>query len=82
MVPPSNYHGEGGGTMILRPRVNGPVLFLMLLIGCAPFSKQPGIGPYNGAIAPAIEGTDSQGRAMRLADYRGKVVLLSFWHYG
>ena len=68
--------------MILRPRVNGPVLFLMLLIGCAPFSKQLGIGPYNGAIAPAIEGTDSQGRAMRLADYRGKVVLLSFWHNG
>ena len=68
--------------MILRPRVNGPVLFLMLLIGCAPFSKQPGIGPYNGAIAPAIEGTDSLGRVMRLADYRGKVVLLSFWHGG
>ena len=68
--------------MIRRPRVNGPVLLLLLMLGCAPFGKQPVVGPWTGGQAPAIEGTDSQARVVRLADYRGKVVLLSFWHGG
>ena len=68
--------------MFLRPRVHLPVLFLLMLIGCSPFSRQPGVGPWNGGRAPAIEGADSLGQAMRLADYRGQVVLLSFWHGG
>ena len=66
--------------MSLNQRVTGPVLFLVLLVGCAPFSKQPMIGPWNGRLAPPIEGEDSRGQPMRLADHRGKVVLLSFWH--
>ena len=66
--------------MILNPRVTGPVLFLVILVGCAPFAKQEAIGPHGGPLAPPIEGEDSRGQAMRLADYRGKVVLLSFWH--
>ena len=66
--------------MILSQRVTGPVLFLAILAGCAPFSKQPTIGPWNGRLAPPIEGEDSHGKPMRLADQRGKVVLLSFWH--
>jgi hypothetical protein len=32
-----------------------------------------------GEIAPDIEGEDIEGRAMKLSDYRGKVVLLDFW---
>jgi RNA polymerase sigma factor (sigma-70 family) len=32
-----------------------------------------------GQTAPDIEGEDLDGRPMKLADYRGKVVLLSFW---
>jgi len=29
--------------------------------------------------APQIEGEDIDGKPTRLADYRGKVVLLDFW---
>ena len=32
-----------------------------------------------GGSAPAIEGEDLDGRPMKLADFRGKVVLISFW---
>ena len=32
-----------------------------------------------GMVAPDIEGTDLQGQPMRLADFRGQVVLLDFW---
>jgi thiol-disulfide isomerase/thioredoxin len=33
-----------------------------------------------GKTAPEIVGEDLDGRPMRLSDYRGKVVVLSFWH--
>jgi hypothetical protein len=32
-----------------------------------------------GQPAPATEGQDADGHAFSLADYRGKVVMLSFW---
>jgi thiol-disulfide isomerase/thioredoxin len=32
-----------------------------------------------GKLAPEIQGEDLQGRKMKLSDYRGKVVVLSFW---
>lgn len=32
-----------------------------------------------GGIAPDIEGTDLDGVAFRLSDYRGKVVVVDFW---
>lgn len=32
-----------------------------------------------GGPAPEIEGVDLEGKPMKLSDYRGKVVLLSFW---
>jgi peroxiredoxin len=32
-----------------------------------------------GSPAPDIEGKDLSGQALRLSDYRGKVVLLDFW---
>jgi hypothetical protein len=32
-----------------------------------------------GVAAPPTEGTDADGVAFRLSDYRGKVVLLDFW---
>ncbi len=35
-----------------------------------------------GKPAPEIEGEDLDGRPMKLSDFRGKVVLLSFWHTG
>ena len=32
-----------------------------------------------GKVAPEVEGTDGDGKAFKLSDYRGKVVLLDFW---
>jgi hypothetical protein len=33
-----------------------------------------------GKHAPDIEGVDQDGKRFKLSDYRGKVVLLDFWH--
>jgi peroxiredoxin len=33
-----------------------------------------------GKVAPEIEGQDQDGNKFKLSDYRGKVVLLDFWH--
>ncbi len=33
-----------------------------------------------GKVAPKIEGQDQDGNKFKLSDYRGKVVLLDFWH--
>ena len=33
-----------------------------------------------GKVAPKIEGQDQDGNQFKLSDYRGKVVLLDFWH--
>jgi hypothetical protein len=33
-----------------------------------------------GKVAPEIEGQDQDGKTFKLSDYRGKVVLLDFWH--
>lgn len=35
--------------------------------------------PWTGGLTPALALSDLQGRAHRLADYRGKVVLINFW---
>ena len=32
-----------------------------------------------GKVAPEITGQDIDGRPFKLSDYRGKVVMLSFW---
>jgi thiol-disulfide isomerase/thioredoxin len=62
------------------------VLCAMLLAGCeGPLSPttRSEIGPPQlsppGRPAPALEGEDSAGKALNLKDYRGKVVLLTFW---
>ncbi len=34
---------------------------------------------WTGQVAPEIEGEDLEGQKLKLSDYRGKVVLLSFW---
>jgi hypothetical protein len=57
-------------------RFAGPVL-LGLLLGCVPLTVRK--GSHDGQLVD-IEGTGGDGQAMRLRDYRGKVVLLSFWH--
>jgi len=65
------------------------LLFVLyfLLSGCSrPKSDEEGDnfedegkGLRVGSVAPEIEGLDLDGENMALSDYRGKVVLLSFW---
>ncbi len=47
-----------------------------LLAGCVGRSGNSGAV---GKQAAQVEGEDSRGKTFRLADYRGKVVLLEFW---
>ncbi len=56
----------------------GPVLLGIVLVGCVPLARTGGV--LEGQLAPAIEGPLSDGQSQRLSDYRGKVVLLAFWH--
>jgi hypothetical protein len=44
---------------------------------CAPVEEPTGLPP--GTVAPEIDGEDIDGAPLKLSDYRGKVVLLSFW---
>src|SRR5262249_19339711 len=36
-------------------------------------------GPKVGSVAPDVEGDDFAGQRFKLSDYRGKVVVISFW---
>jgi peroxiredoxin len=52
---------------------------LLLLVALAlPASAQP-LKQWKGGATPALELQDVDGKLHRLADYRGKVVLLNFW---
>jgi peroxiredoxin len=52
---------------------------LLLLVALAlPASGQP-LKQWKGGATPALELQDVDGKLHRLADYRGKVVLLNFW---
>ena len=44
--------------------------------GLSPFATDY---PAVGNLAPELEGTDVNGRTVRLSDYRGQVVLVDFW---
>jgi cytochrome oxidase Cu insertion factor (SCO1/SenC/PrrC family) len=67
-------------------------LALVLLLGCyaaEPTQRvAPEPTPENDAVvkvgkpAPALEGTDTDGKKVSLSDYRGKVVLVDFWMTG
>ena len=52
--------------------------FLLLLALALPASAQP-LKKWTGAATPPLELTDVQGKVHRLADYRGKAVLVNFW---
>jgi hypothetical protein len=51
-----------------------------LLAGCNDLNSSGLVAPGN--PAPATSGEDAEGHALKLADYRGKVVMLSFWSIG
>ena len=51
---------------------------LGLALAAAPAAAEV-LKPWVGGAAPALELSDLQGTKHRLADYRGKVVLVNFW---
>ena len=47
--------------------------------GAEPSSFPEGVGLEVGQVAPEIQGLDARGMPMKLADFRGRVVVLDFW---
>jgi len=53
-------------------------LGLVLLLALAlPAAAQP-LKPWSGGATPALELSDARGKLHRLADYRGRAVLVNF----
>jgi len=59
---------------------------LLLLLALAlpapaqvPANSAQALKPWSGGATPALELTDVDGKVHRLADYRGKAVLVNFW---
>jgi len=53
--------------------------FLCALCGAAPSRAAGDLRSWSGGPTPALELTELGGASHRLADYRGKVVLINFW---
>jgi peroxiredoxin len=51
----------------------------MLLAVAGRAAAQQPLKPWPGVVTPALELADVDGKTHRLADYRGKAVLLNFW---
>src|SRR3954465_5348744 len=58
-------------------------LLKSLVLGCALLvvgtAQAQSLKPWTGGATPALELAHPDGKLHRLADYRGKVVLLNFW---
>jgi cytochrome c biogenesis protein CcmG/thiol:disulfide interchange protein DsbE len=56
------------------------VLGIVVLVGCGqPPGPIPAVAHSSREPAPEIKGVDSEGKPLKLSDYRGKVVLVDFW---
>ena len=51
----------------------------LLLAVAGRAAAQPPLKPWPGVVTPPLELADVDGKTHRLADYRGKTVLLNFW---
>lgn len=60
----------------MRGRLLTTAWVIVVLAGC---SGPPGPGPAVGQVAPDFSGKTLDGSPFRLADLRGKVVVLDFW---
>jgi thiol-disulfide isomerase/thioredoxin len=61
-------------------RATRALLSLALLAACCAVSAAGGeLKPWSGGATPSLALRDLQGKEHKLADYRGKVVLLNFW---
>lgn len=65
--------------MIKRMILMGLTLVLFAGCGGEKFVDVPVEGVRVGNIAPEIQGEDADGKKIRLTEFRGRVVLLSFW---
>ena len=54
-------------------------LAALLLLALATPAPAQELKPWGGGATPPLELSDLQGTQHRLADYRGKVVLINFW---
>jgi thiol-disulfide isomerase/thioredoxin len=54
-------------------------LLSSLLLACAAPAAAEVLRPWGGIVTPTIDLKDVDGKPHRLADYRGKVVLVNFW---
>ena len=71
--------------MSLRQFTRRYIWWHALLVGLASLASRPMVAqgasarPILGELAPEIEGKDVDGASFQLSDYRGKIVVLSFW---
>jgi thiol-disulfide isomerase/thioredoxin len=55
------------------------ILLSLILFACASLAAAQQLRPWAGSVTPPLALQDLEGRAHRLEDYRGKVVLINFW---
>ena len=60
-------------------RIGLTILAGAFVAGCGGMFSSPSGGEFGGKPAPPTHGTDADGVAFQLSDYRGKVVMLDFW---
>jgi cytochrome oxidase Cu insertion factor (SCO1/SenC/PrrC family) len=71
-------------TKFLAPIVIIVAMIILAQTACdsssgVPKSAFTATGLRQGYLAPDIEGSDLEGKPMKLSDFRGKVVVLEFW---